>query len=627
MAASLLERIADFRGLAALADSELPELCSDIRKLIIDVTLKNGGHLGGSLGAVEICVALLRAFDPGSDRIIFDVGHQSYAYKILTGRLADFHTLRTKGGISGFPRRSESIYDVFDTGHSSTSISAALGFAKARDLAGEEREVVAVIGDGALLNGMAFEALNNVDACGTKITIVLNDNKMSISPRVGGMASHLARLAVSSPYRRFKGFLKDRCRSFASGMKFERGLRGIKSKLKSLILPTNMFEAMEISYWGPFDGHSAAELSRIFELSKRYPDPLLIHVITQKGRGCDEAEKMPAAFHGVGRGTRIGEPEAPKPRPNDWSQAVADCAVSAAESDPRVVACTAAMADGTRLSTFEQRFPERTFDVGIAEGHMLTFAAGMAAAGMRPVVCIYSTFLQRAEDQLVHDICMQRLPVLVAVDRSGLNGEDGETHQGLLDIAWGRAVPGLTVCCPRDVADLELMFREWLARGIPMCIRYPKGTAPRRVARADGSTPAPWHRAEVLRRGSELCLIGIGATVEPMLAAAEGSRLDATVADLRFASPLDLETIDELLTSHEIVITAEDGYLDGGVGEAVAARACEIGARCRVERIGVGPDYVPHATRQQQLEDYGLTAEAIASAAERLRSARAASMP
>ena len=620
---TLLDAVGNYKGLAALSPGEVERLCAEIRELIIRVTLQNGGHLGGSLGAVELCVSLLRSFNPERDKIVFDVGHQTYAYKILTDRLDRFHTLRRKGGVSGFPRRSESSYDAFDVGHSSTSLSAALGFAKARDLRGQGHEVVAVIGDGALLNGLAFEALNNIGSSDTKLLIVLNDNKMSISTRVGGLAEHLARLSVSTPYRRVKQFLKDQCRNLQAGRQVQKRLDNIKTKLKALLLPTNIFEAMDISYWGPFDGHNTRELEAIFELSKQYPKPLLIHVVTRKGKGCAVAEALPHMYHGVGSGTVLGSDTGASAKPNDWSQAVSDALISLASRDDRVVSCTAAMEEGTRLGAFRERFPNRYFDVGIAEGHMLTYAAGLAAGGLRPAVCIYSTFLQRAMDQLIHDICMQKHPVLIAVDRAGLNGEDGETHQGLLDVSWGRSIPGLTIGAPRDTVDLGFMMNEWLARNGPVMLRYPKGKAPAAVCRPKGSeAPAPWGKAEILRDGSELCLAGLGSTVSVMLEAADECKrrglADPSVVDLRFAAPIDWETLDALLDTHALMITAEDGYLDGGAGEAVAARAASADHACRVVRAGVFGAYIPHATRAEQLEEQGLTAGAIVRMIEEL---------
>ena len=614
---TLLQRVRNYKGLSTLGHGDMERLACEIRDLIIKVTLKNGGHLGGSLGAVDLCIALLRCFNPERDKILFDVGHQTYAYKILTDRLERFPTLRTKGGISGFPRRQESAFDVFDVGHSSTSISAALGFAKARDLRGLGHEVVAVIGDGALLNGLALEALNNVSACNTKLTIILNDNKMSISPRVGGMAEHLAKLSVSMPYRKLKQFVKDQCRMMASGRKVENRLEKVKVKLKSLLLPTNVFETMGISYWGPFNGHNIREMEEIFELSKQYPKPLLIHVVTCKGKGCAEAEACPSMFHGVGSGTVIGpRREKPKNPSTDWSQAVSDVLVKFAAQDPRVVACTAAMEDGTKLGAFKNAYPKRFFDVGIAESHMLTYAAGLAAGGLRPAVCIYSTFLQRAMDQLIHDICMQGHPVLVAVDRAGLTGEDGETHQGLLDIAWGRSIPGLVIGAPRDVVDLEFMMSGWLTGGSPVMIRYPKGKVVERLCRETGSNePAGWGKAEVLRRGKTFCLVGVGSTVPIVLDVFEkwdeSVLPKPTIVDLRFVSPLDWESIDAEMASHPFVIVAEDGYKIGGIGERIAARASILGLPCRVVPLGVEDRYIPHASRSEQMEEQGLTASWI----------------
>ena len=615
---SLIETVRDFRGLKRLDLAQMPKLSAEIRELIIDVTLRNGGHLGGSLGTVELCIALLRAFDPDRDKIIFDVGHQAYTYKILTDRLERFCTLRTKGGISGFPRRSESPYDFFDVGHSSTSISAALGYAKARDLTGQRHDVVAVIGDGALLNGLALEALNNVRSTESKVVIILNDNGMSISPGVGGMAEHLAKLSVNSNYKRFKQFIKDQCRIFQNGQHVEGLLERVKTKMKSLLLPTNVFEAMEINYWGPFDGHDIQEMEEIFELSKQYPSSLVIHVITKKGKGCHEAECFPATYHGVGGGTVLSNASTKndKPKSDDWSKTVANVLLDMAGKDHRIIACTAAMVEGTKLTEFRRRFPRRFFDVGIAEGHMFTFAAGLAAGGMRPVICVYSTFLQRAMDQLVHDICLQKLPVLICVDRAGLSGEDGETHQGLLDIAWGRSIPSLIMVSPRDQVDLTFMISEWLDRNHPVLIRYPKGEAPVAIMREESRIPAPWGRAEILQEGTSVCLVALGSTVALCLSASlecEKHNIPKPgLVDLRFASPIDFKTIDFLLEQYDALIVVEEGYLRGGIGEAIAARSGGNNFPCQVITLGVPDVYVPHATRQQQWESYGLTVDQVA---------------
>ncbi|HIT03275.1 MAG TPA: 1-deoxy-D-xylulose-5-phosphate synthase [Candidatus Caccocola faecipullorum] len=611
---SLLDSVGDFRGLYGLGEDELGALCAELRERILDVTLKNGGHLSSSLGAVELTVALLRVFNPDSDKIIFDVGHQSYAYKMLTKRLDRFPTLRRKGGIAGFPRMDESQYDFFTTGHSSTSISAAMGYAKARDLKRENYEVVAVIGDGALLNGVSFEALNAMANVKSKVIIVLNDNKMSINPRVGGMASHLAKLAVNPTYKKFKDYVKYQCAGRRNGESVHQALSQIKQKLKSLLLPTNIFEELNISYWGPFNGHNVTEMEEVFRLARHYDEPLLIHVLTQKGKGCKATEENPAFFHGVGPMTKIDAPAEKAGGEESWSGVMARALCAAAERDPKVMAGTAAMKDGTKLDTFAKRYPQRFFDAGIEEEHMLVYAAGLAAAGMRPAVCIYSTFLQRAMDQVMHDICLPKLPVLLGIDRAGLVGEDGETHHGILDVSWLRAVPNMTFAVPRDAVDLEFFVEEWRRRGIPAAIRYPRGKAPLSLARETGAAPAEWGKCEVLREGSEICLIGVGSTVPMMLEAAEEiSKRGAapTVVDLRFIKPLDIEGLLPVLASHKTIVTAEENALAGGVGEEIAALMKERGIAASCACAGVPDRFIAHATRAQQWEECGLTVENI----------------
>jgi len=612
---SLLERVEDFTGIRKLSSEEIRLLCAELREVILDVTLKNGGHLASSLGAVELNVAVLRAFDPDSDKIIFDVGHQAYAYKILTKRLDRFNTLRTKGGIAGFPRMDESPYDFFTTGHSSTSISAAMGYAKARDLHNDKYNVVSVIGDGALINGVAFEALNTIQTNKSKVIIILNDNHMSINPRVGGMANHLAHISVNPTYRRLKSFIKEQCRSMKQGSTVEQKLGNIKTKLKSMLLPTNIFEQMDISYWGPFDGHNVQEMEEVFNLAKQYDKSLLIHVITRKGKGFKETETHPSFFHGIGPGTKLEAADQPKiSSALGWSAIMADCLSKLATHDDRVVACTAAMKDGTKLGNFEKQFPNRFFDTGIAEEHLLIFAAGMAAGGLRPAVCIYSTFLQRAADQIAHDICLPDLPVLLCIDRAGLVGEDGETHHGLLDIVWLRAQPNMVITAPRDAIDLEFFAQGWLQHNNPMAIRYSRGTADTSIQRTGTRSPAEWGKLEILRNGREICLIGIGSTVKLMLSAAEAlaeTRRDVTVIDLRFIKPIDYISLDAILKNNKLIITAEDGYINGGVGTAIAAYASGHGYNCRVVTFGVPDKFISHAKRNEQLTECGLTSENI----------------
>ena len=617
---TLLERVSDFRGLHGLSENELNTLCKELRQKILEVSLRNGGHLSSSLGAVELTVALLRVFNPDADKIIFDVGHQCYAYKILTKRMQAFETLRKKGGLAGFPRLGDSPYDFFTTGHSSTSISAAAGYAKARDLKGENHEVVAVIGDGALLNGVSFEALNALDDLHSKVIIILNDNKMSISPRVGGMARHLAELAVNPAYKKLKESIKTQCEGTEKGQNIKNALSGIKTKMKSLLLPTNIFEEMNVSYWGPFDGHNIAEMEKVFGLARSYDESLLIHVMTKKGKGFTQTEKYPSFFHGVGPGTSINAPEEKNKNTlksdRSWSAAMADALCDLAGEDPRITVCTAAMKDGTKLGAFAREYPSRFFDTGIAEEHTLVFAAGLAAAGMKPAVCIYSTFLQRAADQIVHDICLPKLPVLLGIDRSGLVGEDGETHHGILDVPWLRAVPNITIAAPRDALELEYLVREWEKRSIPMAVRYPRSKAPLCVPRGlPDREAAPWGRLEVLCGGSGICLIGIGSTVELMLESADAieaaSGVRPTVADLRFIKPIDYEGLDRLLSSHSRIVTAEENALEGGVGEAIAARIERLGFPAVLFAAGVPDRFISHASRSEQWEECGLTAENI----------------
>lgn len=614
----LLEQVGSFRKLRGLNTAQLDGLCSELREKILNVTLKNGGHLGASLGAVELTVALLRAYNPDKDKIIFDVGHQAYSYKILTDRMDRFDTLRTKGGIAGFPRISESKYDFFTTGHSSTSLSAAIGYAKARDLKKEKHNVVAVIGDGALLNGVAFEALNCVAHADTKIIIVLNDNEMSIGKRVGGMSAHLSRIGVNPAYKKLKDFIKEQCRSAKNGNSIESTLSRAKSRLKSLLLPTNIFEEVGVSYWGPFDGHNVQEMEEVFELAKGYDKPLLIHVVTKKGKGCPEAEENPCLYHGIGPNTKLEQQEPKKASLPSWSEVMSDTLLNLADEDPRIAVCTAAMADGTKLNKFAAKYPKRFFDVGIAEEHMLVYAAGLAAGGMLPAVCIYSTFLQRAVDQVMHDICLSKLPVLIGVDRAGFVGEDGETHHGLFDIAWLRALPDITLAAPRDAADLQYFVSEWQSRMIPMAVRYPRGGAKDALMPEDVKKrkPAPWGKLEVMREGKDICLIGVGSTVGLMQDAAkkvaEEGKADPTVLDLRFIKPLDYDSLREIIKSHKKIIVAEEACLAGGIGEAIAVFAAAENPKCKVTALGAPDEYVPHATRAEQWADCGLTVQNIA---------------
>ena len=586
------------KDLLGIDEKELPLLAEEVRAVIVDTVKKNGGHLGSSLGVVELTIAMLKVFDPLNDRIIFDVGHQSYPYKILTDRFEQFHTLRMKDGISGFPRRNESDYDHFNTGHSSTSISAALGYAKARDLLGEKRNVIAFIGDASLINGLAFEALNYVQETKTRLIIILNDNRHSISSRVGGFSNILAGLSANTFYRRGKNFARR-----ILGVKWAGRFERCRDFLKMILKPRNIFDQLGINYWGPFDGHDIRNTIKILELAKNYYKPVILHFNTVKGKGLPEAEADPTKYHQV---SPAGEVKA-----RTWSEAASEIAEELAMKDERIVCFTAAMMTGVKLEKFSRSFPHRFFDVGIAESHMLTMAAGLAAGGMRPWVFIYSTFLQRAMDQLMHDIALQNLPVVIMVDRAGLAGSDGDTHQGLLDIPWGRAVPNLEIYTPCDELSLRDAMLKASVHDGPTLIRYPRGKIPPESLSVDvhGEGIAEIHG------GTSWALLGHGSSVATMLqvrdiAGVEGLDVPG-VYDVRRIKPLDAGIMREILGRYRVLAVMEENYMPGGLGEAVAAMIAEGGHKVRLLRFGVPDVCVRHATQSEQRELYGLTAENV----------------
>ena len=598
----ILDGISSPADVKGLPEAAVPQLIGEVRQRILDVTLKNGGHLASSLGAAEIITALLRVFDPSEDRIIFDVGHQAYAWKILTGRGADFGTLRTEGGVSGFPKMHESPYDHFGVGHSSTSLSAALGYAAARDLKGEKHNVVAVIGDGALINGLAFEALNQAGTLKTPLIFILNDNEMSISPRVGGIAMHLAGLSASRVYRTAKNAVKSIAKHFDGAYEF---LERSKNAAKKLVMDGNLFVEMGLTYWGPFDGHDEKKLEKVFSLAKNYGSPLLIHVVTKKGKGYAPAENDPVAYHGV-------PPAGARKGGASWSGEAAACMEALAENDPRVVVLTPAMTVGSSLTGFSKKFPDRFFDVGIAEEHMLTFSAGLAAGGMHPIACIYSTFLQRAADQLVHDICIQKLPVVLAIDRAGLVGEDGETHQGLFDLNWFSAVPNISVWSPFDAVSLRAAFGEASSFAAPIAIRYPRGKAPEDVL-PDGAERSAQYA--FVRGNGEDCIISFGAACEIALRASEILRgKGVPVPDMIFpnrVSPLP-DGFADLLREYRRVCVVEENYRKGGLFERLAGFCAQNGLACALRSFAVGSEFVAQGTVEQQRRRFGLTPERIA---------------
>ncbi len=605
----VLEKVNTPEDLSSLTDEELKRLCQELRQLITEVTLQNGGHLASNLGVVELTVALHRSFDFKKDVLIWDVGHQCYAHKILTGRKDRFHTIRTYGGLSGFTKKEESIYDHFGAGHSSTSISAALGFAKARDLKGQSHHVVAVIGDGALLNGLAMEALNNIDIVKSKVIIILNDNNMSISPRVGGFAKLLARLSSSHTYLGLKRITKDALKRIPHGKAIVDAISKIKSSIKHILLPTSFFEDIGISYWGPFDGHNIEDLEKIFNLAKDYPKSVLIHVLTKKGCGYKKAEQNPTKYHGVsGNNTK---------KVKSWSKAFGEIAVKLAEKDERIVALTAAMADGTGLTEFAKRFPDRFFDVGIAEGHMLTFAAGMACCGLKPIVAIYSTFLQRAYDQLIHDIALQKLPVILAVDRAGVVGEDGPTHHGTFDIAYMLPIPEFILAAPKDEQTLHKMLKLAINTDKPFLIRYPRGNIENIFPSSNEENILPG-KAKILSEGEKITIFAYGSMVTESFKAVsklyKEHKKRINLIDLQFAKPIDKQTILNFANQSEIVITIEEGVLTGGIGSLINQILTKNNIkRCKVINLGIPDEFITHGSREELLKALNLDSESIYS--------------
>lgn len=650
-ATPLLDQIKGPEDIKRIPRPQLQELADEIRGEIIRVVSRNGGHLASSLGAVELIIALHYAFDTPRDKIVFDVGHQAYAHKIITGRREAFESLRREGGLAGFPKSEESVYDNFNTGHSSTSVSAALGLACARDLAGEDHHVLAVLGDGALTGGMALEALNHAGALKKKVIIILNDNKMSISPNVGGFSEYFSLLTTKPAYvklrKRIKGGLLQYLPSRGSAI--INALARMEDAIKSIITnPSTMFEAMGLRYIGPFDGHDSSILIDGLNGARNLERPVLMHVVTTKGKGYKPAEEDPCGFHGVGgrKGDADNEsapyeaesielapepgkedqagarlcPAGPKePRPKTYSEVFGEFMENRATADEKLAVISAAMSEGTGLAAFFEKYPARAFDVGIAEQHAVTLAAGLAAGGMRPVAAIYSSFLQRAFDQLFHDVALQRLPVLLAVDRAGLVGEDGPTHHGGLDLSYLRLLPNFTVMAPADASELRAMLELGLALPGPAAVRYPRGAAAESLMAE--AHPLELGRGAVLREGSDICLIALGPPVAEALEAAdllEKQGMSAAVINLRFIKPLDEKLIAAQAELCGRVLTLEENSLSGGLFGAV----CETLAgrpHLKLRGLGFGEQAVHQASQTAQRAHLGLDAQGIAAAALAMR--------
>jgi 1-deoxy-D-xylulose-5-phosphate synthase len=604
----LLNAIDDPADLRRLPEAQLLQLAAELRGFLIDSVAQTGGHLAAGLGVVELSIALHYVFDTPRDRLVWDVGHQAYPHKILTGRRERMHTLRQEGGLSGFPRRSESDYDTFGVGHSSTSISAALGMAIAARQAGEHRHVVAIIGDGALSAGMAFEALNHAGPLDLDLMVVINDNEMSISPPVGAISGHLARLLSGKLYNTVREGGKSALRS----LPHLRELVGRwEEHMKGMVMPGTLFEELGFNYIGPVDGHDVHALSRTLANMRDMPGPRILHVVTQKGRGYEPAEGQPVTYHGVSPFDRqTGQMHKGPPGGLTYTQVFGGWLVDTAELDPRLIGITPAMCEGSGLTAFAKRFPDRYFDVGIAEQHAVTLAAGMACEGLKPVVAIYSTFLQRAYDQLIHDVCLQNLDVTFAVDRAGLVGADGATHAGSFDLSYGRPLPNLMILAPSDENECRRMLRTAYEHPGPALVRYPRGRGP--GAAVDPQAPAlPIGRGRLRRQGKGVALLAFGSLVTPALAAAED--LDATLADMRFVKPLDEELILALAETHELLVTLEENSISGGAGSAVAELLAEHRRWVPCIHLGLPDRYLEHAEHAAQLAACGLDPVGIAT--------------
>ena len=609
---NILECINDTGDIKKIDPGDYSELAQEIRSFLIDKISVTGGHLASNLGDVELTMALHIALDLPDDKIVWDVGHQSYTHKLLTGRKNDFDTLRKLGGMSGFPKRAESDCDAFDTGHSSTSISAGLGLVKARDLQGKKNTVVSVIGDGAMTGGLAYEALNNASKLDTNFIIILNDNNMSISENVGGFPNYLNDIRTSSTYIDVRNKVYDSLSGKAPSI--ARGIQIAKKSLKTLVVPGMFFEEMGITYLGPVDGHNIIEILRTLEDAKRVNKAVLIHVLTEKGKGYGPAEKHPARFHGTGPFDKeTGLPVNPV-RKAGYTDIFSTVMIKLAARNPSVVGITAAMSDGVGLKRFRNIYPERFFDVGIAEQHAVTFAAGLAAGGMRPVVAVYSTFLQRAYDQIVVDVCLQNLPVIFAVDRAGLVGADGETHQGIFDLSYLSQMPNMTVMAPKNKWELSDMLKFALKLGTPAAIRYPRGEA--YAGLKEFRSPMALGKSEMIFREKDIALVAVGSMVktgEKVREILHEKGMSCTLVNARFVKPLDTEMLDSLCPDHKMIVTMEENITSGGFGEHVQAYMDSCHRDIRTIGISIPDMFVRHGSPDQLAAELGIDAESIAA--------------
>lgn len=609
----MLEKIQKPNDIKKIPADQLPALAEEIREFIIESLSKTGGHLASNLGVVELTIAMHRVFDLPKDKLIWDVGHQSYTHKILTGRKDGFETLRREGGISGFPKRSESDCDVFDTGHSSTSISAGVGYVRARELKKENYSVISIIGDGALTGGMAYEALNNAASLKSNFIIVLNDNEMSITENVGGMSSYLSGLRTASAYTDFKmDVTKALNRIPGIGPGMVDAMRKTKSSIKQIIIPGMLFEDMGLTYLGPVDGHNIPQLIKTFQEAKRFEGPILVHVLTQKGRGYEPAMRHPARFHGAGPfDVKTGLPVG-KSNPT-YTDVFSTVMRKMGDRRKDVAAVTAAMMTGVGLKRFSNMFPDRCFDVGIAEEHAVTFAAALSLGGITPVVAIYSSFLQRAYDQIMHDVCMQNLHVVFAIDRAGLVGYDGETHHGIFDLSYLGSMPNMTILAPKNLWELSDMIKFAVDYDGPIAVRYPRGEA--YTGLKEFRAPICLGKSEVIHEGSRVALLAVGSMVkmaeEVQKQLKERMDMDAALVNARFVKPIDEELLRNFADTYELVVTLEENVKDGGFGERVLAFAEEEDLPFGVEIIALPDRFIPHGSVSYQMKQVGFTPEDI----------------
>ena len=613
---NILDTINSPADVKALSMEELKQLAEEIRQLLISVIAKTGGHLAPNLGVVELTLALHRVFSTPEDKIVFDVGHQAYIHKIITGRREQFPTLRQYGGLSGFPKRSESAHDAFGTGHSSTSISAALGMAVARDIKQQDYNVIAVIGDGSMTGGMAFEALNNAGTLHKRMIVVLNDNEMSISKNVGAMSEYLYHLRTGETYNKIKHDLEGWLKNMDFGSDVLKALRRLKGSVKYLMVPTSIFEELGFTYLGPIDGHDLPTLIEVMQAAKKIDGPVLVHVLTKKGKGYKPAEESPNKFHGTGpfeiaTGKKITNPNAPITYTEVFGKALTELA----DEDKDIIGITAAMPDGTGLSTFAKAHPTRFFDVGIAEQHAVTSAAGAAAAGLKPVAAIYRTFLQRAYDSVLHDICMQKLHVTLCLDRAGLVGDDGYTHHGVFDYAYLRSMPEMTVMAPKDENELRHMLKTAVDFDGPISLRYPRGSGVG-VDITEPMQALPIGKAEVLREGQDVSIWAIGSMVQSAAQAAEKlaeQGISAGVVNMRFVKPLDKDLLLVQAKEYGKIVTLEEGVLQGGVGSAVleTLNEAQLLTKCQVLTLGIPDEFVLHGDKKLLFKDLELDVDAI----------------